>query len=202
MKRVAVLQGGHPHALDEASIPPSQRLRIARYAELATTTNSDSSSAMSTSTDWNVDRDILVDWMLKKSPLASSPPCLLYDMIWLDSLQLECSLFAWSLKGIHSSLTARIGIGRSRRLHISSRRIWFSWIITLFLCLWTQPQVVMPTLHYIAILHNHLVLVYQEYGERVWDGLAHGVRIIWSCLLCQTKQIGRAYWRCGTDQIY
>lgn len=31
MKRVGVLHGGHPHALDDRHIPPSQRLRISRY---------------------------------------------------------------------------------------------------------------------------------------------------------------------------
>ncbi|RDB25019.1 Acyl-CoA desaturase [Hypsizygus marmoreus] len=34
MKRVGVLHGGHPHALDDKSIPPSQKLRIAEYSEL------------------------------------------------------------------------------------------------------------------------------------------------------------------------
>lgn len=43
MKRVGILHGGHPHALDDKLIPPSQRLRIARYNELGTF----SSSAMS-----------------------------------------------------------------------------------------------------------------------------------------------------------
>ena len=35
MKRVGVLHGGMPHASEERVIPPSQRLRIARYNELA-----------------------------------------------------------------------------------------------------------------------------------------------------------------------
>jgi hypothetical protein len=35
MKRVGVLQGGIPLAIDEKVIPPSQRLKIAQYAELA-----------------------------------------------------------------------------------------------------------------------------------------------------------------------
>ena len=36
MKRAGVLRGGHPHILDIAkTVPPSQRLRIARYEELA-----------------------------------------------------------------------------------------------------------------------------------------------------------------------
>lgn len=34
MKRVGILQGGHPHALDEVFIPPAQKLRIAEYNEL------------------------------------------------------------------------------------------------------------------------------------------------------------------------
>jgi hypothetical protein len=36
MKRVGVLHGGHPHALDDKFIPPSQKLRIAEYNELVT----------------------------------------------------------------------------------------------------------------------------------------------------------------------
>lgn len=37
MKRVGVLHGGHPHGVDDKrAIPPSQRLRIARYTELLT----------------------------------------------------------------------------------------------------------------------------------------------------------------------
>jgi stearoyl-CoA desaturase (Delta-9 desaturase) len=35
MKRVGVLHGGHPHALDDKLIPPAQRLKIARYNELS-----------------------------------------------------------------------------------------------------------------------------------------------------------------------
>jgi len=35
MKRVGVLHGGHPHGLEDKSIPPSQRLKIARYNELS-----------------------------------------------------------------------------------------------------------------------------------------------------------------------
>ncbi|KAJ7668660.1 delta 9-fatty acid desaturase protein [Mycena polygramma] len=35
MKRVGVLHGGLPLAVDEQAVPPSQRLKIARYAELA-----------------------------------------------------------------------------------------------------------------------------------------------------------------------
>ncbi|KAJ8496435.1 hypothetical protein ONZ45_g12446 [Pleurotus djamor] len=34
MKRVGVLHGGQPHALEDKAIPPSQRLKIARYNEL------------------------------------------------------------------------------------------------------------------------------------------------------------------------
>ncbi|KAG5645500.1 hypothetical protein DXG03_005910 [Asterophora parasitica] len=35
MKRVGVLNGGHPHGLQDKAIPPSQRLKIARYNELS-----------------------------------------------------------------------------------------------------------------------------------------------------------------------
>lgn len=34
MKRVGILDGGHPHALDDKSIPPAQRLRVAQYNEI------------------------------------------------------------------------------------------------------------------------------------------------------------------------
>jgi len=34
MKRVGILNGGHPHGLDDKSIPPAQRLRIAQYSEI------------------------------------------------------------------------------------------------------------------------------------------------------------------------
>ncbi|KAJ7115559.1 delta 9-fatty acid desaturase [Mycena crocata] len=34
MKRVGILSGGMPHVLDDKAVPPSQRLRIARYNEL------------------------------------------------------------------------------------------------------------------------------------------------------------------------
>ncbi|KAJ7759652.1 delta 9-fatty acid desaturase protein [Mycena metata] len=40
MKRVGILQGGIPLAVDERVIPPSQRLKIARYAELASSGSS------------------------------------------------------------------------------------------------------------------------------------------------------------------
>ncbi|KII92775.1 hypothetical protein PLICRDRAFT_155591 [Plicaturopsis crispa FD-325 SS-3] len=39
MMRVGILSGGHPHALDDKAIPPSQRLRIARYNELSSSTS-------------------------------------------------------------------------------------------------------------------------------------------------------------------
>lgn len=34
MKRVGVLDGGTAHGLEDKAIPPSQRLRIARYNEM------------------------------------------------------------------------------------------------------------------------------------------------------------------------
>ena len=34
MKRVGVLHGGMPHGLNDKVIPPSQRLKIARYNEM------------------------------------------------------------------------------------------------------------------------------------------------------------------------
>lgn len=34
MKRVGVLSGGAPHGTEEKTVPPSQRLRIARYSEI------------------------------------------------------------------------------------------------------------------------------------------------------------------------
>lgn len=34
MKRVGILLGGMPMALDELTVPPSQRLKIAEYNEL------------------------------------------------------------------------------------------------------------------------------------------------------------------------
>jgi stearoyl-CoA desaturase (delta-9 desaturase) len=47
MKRVGILHGGHPHGSDDKRIPPSQRLRIARYGEIGNTT----ASAMSEVSD-------------------------------------------------------------------------------------------------------------------------------------------------------
>jgi stearoyl-CoA desaturase (delta-9 desaturase) len=35
MKRVGILHGGVPHALDEKAVPPSQRLRVARHSEIS-----------------------------------------------------------------------------------------------------------------------------------------------------------------------
>jgi stearoyl-CoA desaturase (delta-9 desaturase) len=40
MKRVGVLHGGAPHGLEDKMIPPSQRLKIARYNELTSPYNS------------------------------------------------------------------------------------------------------------------------------------------------------------------
>ncbi|KII91173.1 hypothetical protein PLICRDRAFT_37880, partial [Plicaturopsis crispa FD-325 SS-3] len=34
MQRVGILSGGHPHGLEDRAIPPSQKLRIARYNEI------------------------------------------------------------------------------------------------------------------------------------------------------------------------
>lgn len=34
MKRVGVLHGGAPHGNEEYAIPPSQKLRVARYNEM------------------------------------------------------------------------------------------------------------------------------------------------------------------------
>lgn len=34
MKRVGVLHGGAPHGTEDKLVPPSQRLKIARYNEL------------------------------------------------------------------------------------------------------------------------------------------------------------------------
>ena len=48
MKRVGILDGGHPHGLDDKSIPPAQRLRIAQYSEIG---SGSGSSAMSDSSE-------------------------------------------------------------------------------------------------------------------------------------------------------
>lgn len=40
MKRVGVLHGGMPPGLDDKTVPPSQRLKIARYTELSSPYNS------------------------------------------------------------------------------------------------------------------------------------------------------------------
>lgn len=51
MKRVGILHGGHPHILDVAKrVPPSQRLKIARYQELASS-NYESTTAWSEGED-------------------------------------------------------------------------------------------------------------------------------------------------------
>ena len=34
MMRVGILDGGHPHGLDDKAIPPAQRLRITQYHEI------------------------------------------------------------------------------------------------------------------------------------------------------------------------
>lgn len=47
MKRVGILHGGMPHALDEKVIPPSQRLRIMRYSEMGSSDAWGSATAVS-----------------------------------------------------------------------------------------------------------------------------------------------------------
>ncbi|KAH9842436.1 delta9-fatty acid desaturase [Rhodofomes roseus] len=47
MKRVGVLHGGVQHGLDDKNIPPAQRLRVARYSELLSSSGSASSTACS-----------------------------------------------------------------------------------------------------------------------------------------------------------
>ncbi|KAF8918885.1 hypothetical protein CPB85DRAFT_1249215 [Mucidula mucida] len=52
MKRVGVLHGGHPHILDIVKrVPPSQRLKIARYQELGNSNFSGSTTAWSDDDD-------------------------------------------------------------------------------------------------------------------------------------------------------
>ncbi|THH19614.1 hypothetical protein EW146_g1579 [Bondarzewia mesenterica] len=48
MMRVGVLAGGHPHGLEDKSIPPSQRLRVARLSELSSSpyTSTDGGESM------------------------------------------------------------------------------------------------------------------------------------------------------------
>ena len=46
MKRVGVLHGGMAHGVEDKAVPPSQRLRIARYNEM---TSPYASSALSQS---------------------------------------------------------------------------------------------------------------------------------------------------------
>ena len=45
MKRVGILRGGQPHGTEELAIPPSQKLRVARYNEMSSPYGS--STAMS-----------------------------------------------------------------------------------------------------------------------------------------------------------
>ncbi|KAF9009129.1 delta 9-fatty acid desaturase protein [Hymenopellis radicata] len=55
MKRVGVLHGGHPHILDIAKrVPPSQRLKIARYQELGSSNFSGSTTAWSDGEDEDI----------------------------------------------------------------------------------------------------------------------------------------------------
>jgi stearoyl-CoA desaturase (delta-9 desaturase) len=51
MKRVGVLHGGIPLAVDDKVVPPSQRLKIARYTELS------SASASSTACSDNDEKE-------------------------------------------------------------------------------------------------------------------------------------------------
>ncbi|KAK1223257.1 stearoyl-CoA 9-desaturase [Marasmius sp. AFHP31] len=51
MKRVGVLNGGHPHALDDKTVPPASRLKVARYTELK------SSALYGSSTAWSDEED-------------------------------------------------------------------------------------------------------------------------------------------------
>ncbi|KAF9254561.1 hypothetical protein L218DRAFT_968067 [Marasmius fiardii PR-910] len=47
MKRVGILNGGHPHALDDKTVPPGSRLKVARYTELSNPASYSSSTAWS-----------------------------------------------------------------------------------------------------------------------------------------------------------
>ena len=53
MMRVGVLHGGHQHGLQDKAIPPSQRLRIARYNEMG------GGSPYASSTAWSDGEGIL-----------------------------------------------------------------------------------------------------------------------------------------------
>ncbi|EEB95610.1 hypothetical protein MPER_05387 [Moniliophthora perniciosa FA553] len=40
MKRVGILYGGHPHALDDKTVPPASRLKVAKYTEFGLSSSS------------------------------------------------------------------------------------------------------------------------------------------------------------------
>lgn len=64
MKRVGVLSGGHPHILDIArTVPPSQRLKVARYEELKKDVDYGSTTAVEDEDE--DDEDIVVKRKLK-----------------------------------------------------------------------------------------------------------------------------------------